>query len=430
MSAPILVAVSATKLRWSSEFRAYARDHCNDLAIEVIVTVRGLLQPSHRSFDVLLVDDVMRLVSASDVAGAHDRQVHVIGISDRAQGLGRAYLEELGVDQIAPSSVLPGELANLVRNIGPKNAHTEDRLRRVTQAGERTSASQPGARLTAFVPTSGGTGVSETIVAVAETLAEAALRVLVIEANEVQPDLAARLRLSPHSGLPWALSRAQQALTVFPGGLSGPIGDGTRPIGRFDAICGISSPGGPTPVNPFDLVRVFQEALVNYDHVLVDTGPWLTSHTGRDRLGAARATLELASSALVFCRSTPDGVSHLVEWVANARDNGVSVPLWAVFGRCRDRYERAHLGNVLRNSTTSFPTLAGAHYLPEDRRLAKARWNAQLVRSGPWLRAVRRVAEDLAGSRSRGAGASSAAVGVRHAAHAIEDFTGPSGRRS
>ena len=46
MAEPILVACSATKAAWSTEFRAYARDHSTDLAVEVIVTVRALLQPS------------------------------------------------------------------------------------------------------------------------------------------------------------------------------------------------------------------------------------------------------------------------------------------------------------------------------------------------------------------------------------------------
>ena len=52
---------------------------------------------------------------------------------------------------------------------------------------------------------------------------------------------------------------AQQAKPVFPEGLSGPNSDGLKPIGDFDAICGVSSPGGPTPVNPVDLTRALEE---------------------------------------------------------------------------------------------------------------------------------------------------------------------------
>jgi Mrp family chromosome partitioning ATPase len=335
----VLVAVSATKLPWSSDFRGYTRDHTTDLGVEVIVTVRALLQPSHRSFDVLLVDDMMRLVSAADIAAAHDRQIHVIGLSDSAQGQGRAYLEELGVDQVIAVSTPPAEIAEMIRAIGPKNAHTEPARRSPVQTPWAPAPARRGS-LTAFMPTSGGAGLTEALVGVAEALC-GRQSVLVVEADEVHPVLANRLRRSAQSGLPWALSRAQQAKPVFPEGLSGPNSDGLKPIGDFDAICGVSSPGGPTPVNPVDLTRALEEALAIYDHVLVDTGPWLTSQTGRDRLGAARATLELVARVVAFGRSTPDGVAQLVEWRANAHENGLGAPLWAVFGRCRDKCRRS-----------------------------------------------------------------------------------------
>ena len=154
----VLVAVSATKLPWSSDFRAMTCDHTTDLGVEVIVTVRALLQPSHRSFDVLLVDDMMRLVSAGDIAAAHDRHIDVIGLSDSAQGQGRAYLEELGVDQVIAVSTPPAEIAEMIRAIGPKNAHTEPARRSPVQ----TPGPAPARRgsLTAFMPTSGGAGLT------------------------------------------------------------------------------------------------------------------------------------------------------------------------------------------------------------------------------------------------------------------------------
>jgi hypothetical protein len=68
----------------------------------------------------LLVDDMMRLVSAADIAAAHDRQIHVIGLSDSAQGQGRAYLEELGVDQVIAVSTPPAEIAEMIRGWRPR----------------------------------------------------------------------------------------------------------------------------------------------------------------------------------------------------------------------------------------------------------------------------------------------------------------------
>jgi hypothetical protein len=62
-----------------------------------------------------------------------------------------------------------------------------------------------------------------------------------------------------------------------------------------------------------------------------------------------------------------------------------------------NKYERAHLGHILDASTMPVRSFAGVHFLPEDRHIAKARWNAQLVERGPWLRAVKALARDLTG---------------------------------
>ena len=116
----------------------------------------------------------------------------------------------------------------------------------------------------------------------------------------------------------------------------------------------MSAPGGPPPVNPVDLTALLEEALAIYDHVLVDTGPWLTrtAQTGRDRLDAARPALALARQALVFARATPDGATQLVEWRSAAHDNGLEIPVFAVLGQRGHRYERSHLAHMLEVNTS------------------------------------------------------------------------------
>ena len=96
---------------------------------------------------------------------AHDRQIHVIGLSDSAQGQGRAYLEELGVDQVIAVSTPPAEIAEMIRAIGPKNAHTEPARRSPVQTPWAPAPARRGS-LTAFMPTSGGAGLTEALVGV------------------------------------------------------------------------------------------------------------------------------------------------------------------------------------------------------------------------------------------------------------------------
>jgi MinD-like ATPase involved in chromosome partitioning or flagellar assembly len=388
MAGTILVALTATKAPWSSNFREYCREHTTDLSVEVIVNVRSLLYPAHRQYDVLLIDDMMRLIGVADVAAANDRQIHVVGLTDPTQGLGRKFLEDLRVDQIALASLAPSELADLVRSVGPNNAPMEPAQRSLSPRPRLSTPRHQGS-LTTFTPASGGAGLSETLVAVGELLSRQQQSVLVVEANEVAPVLASRLRRAPGTGLPWALARAQQHRTIFPQGL----------IGSFDVICGMSAPGGPLPVNPVDLTALLEQALAIYDHVLVDTGPWLTgtAQTGRDRLNAARPSLALARQALVFARATPDGAAQLVEWRSAAYDNGLQLPIFAVLGRAAGKYEESHLAHMLEVNTNWAHKFAGLQFLPEDARLTKARWNADLVTTGRWWRSVQALARAVTG---------------------------------
>jgi MinD-like ATPase involved in chromosome partitioning or flagellar assembly len=394
----VLVALTATKAPWSTNFREYCREHTTDLSVEVIVNVRALLHPAHRQYDVLVIDDMMRLVGVGDVAAAQDRQVHVLGLTDPTQGLGRKFLEDLRVDQIALASLAPSELADLVRSVGPQNARIEPAQRPLARH-PRPGAPRAQGSLTAFTPASGGTGLSETLVAVAEILARQRQKVLVVEADEIAPVLASRLRRSPGTGLPSALARAQQHRAVFPEGLTGGRDDGTPPLGSFDVICGISAPGGPLPVNPVELTDLLEQALAVYDNVLVDTGPWLTrtAQTGRDRLNAPRPALALARHALVFARATPDGATQLVEWRSVAHDNGLQIPVLAVFGRATGTYEQSHLAYMLEVNTNWPHSFAGVQFLPEDARVAKARWNAELVTQGRWWRSVEGLVRAMTG---------------------------------
>jgi MinD-like ATPase involved in chromosome partitioning or flagellar assembly len=398
MASTILVALTATKAPWSTNFREYCREHTTDLSVEVIVNVRSLLHPAHRQYDLLVIDDMMRLVGVADVAAAHDRQIHVVGLTDPTQGLGRKFLEDLRVDQIALATLAPSELAELVRSIGPHNAHTEPAQRSLS-LHPRPSTSRRQGSLTTFTPASGGAGLSETLVAVGEILSRQRLGVLVVEANELAPVLASRLRRAPGTGLPWALARAQQHRAIFPEGLTGGRDDGIAPMGSFDVICGMSAPGGPLPVNPVELTSLLEQALAIYDHVLVDTGPWLTrtAQTGRDRLNAARPSLALARQALVFARATPDGATQLVEWRSAAYDDGLQLPIFAVLVRVAGKYEESHLAHMLEANTNWPHTFAGVQFLPEDARLTKARWNADLVTSGRWWRSVQALTRAVTG---------------------------------
>ena len=94
------VGLGATKAPWSSAFRSYVRDHGQGITLRVVMD-RTELERAAPGFDILVLDDVMRTFSISDIARAQDRGAHVVGVFDPGPGLGRQYLAGLGVDEVS-----------------------------------------------------------------------------------------------------------------------------------------------------------------------------------------------------------------------------------------------------------------------------------------------------------------------------------------
>jgi hypothetical protein len=390
----LVVGLAATKAPWSAALRSYIRDHTQGISVEVIMDRIGLARSAAR-LDSLIVDDVMRTFSTPEIVGVQHHGVHVIGLYDGGTGMGREHLVNLGVDQVLPAVTPPAELVALMSECSPRTHPAPGAPR---QTGAPKTAEVPRARrrrglVCVWTKVSGGSGLTEAIVAAGEHLARKD-RVLVIEADEVGPVLASRLMRSAETGLAWAVSRAGQGLKVLPEGLSGARGDGTVAVGHFDAICG--TPGAAQVISAADLLRLVEEATASYDHVMVETSWLVGAPSGRERFNAARAVLATADRAVVFASADPEGAARLVEWRAAALAAGCRAPCWAAFGRARaSRYERSHLASLLDANTGRRP-FEGVHFLPDDPTVARARWNAEIVWKGPWLKAVTALASTVA----------------------------------
>ncbi len=357
------------------------------------------LARSAAGLDVLVVDDVMRTFSTAEIASVQHHGVHVIGLYDGGTGMGREHLVNLGVDQVLPALTPPAELVALMSECSPRTHRVPaPHQTGVPKTAEVNRARRRRGLVCVWTKVSGGSGLTEAIVAAAEHLARKA-RVLVIEADEVGPVLASRLVRSAETGLAWAVSRAGQGLKVLPEGLSGARGDGTVAVGHFDAICG--TPGAAQVIPSADLLRLVEEATASYDRVLVETSWLVGAPSGRERFSAARAVLATADRAVVFASADPEGAARLVEWRAAALATGCRAPCWAAFGRARaSRYERSHLASLLEANTGRRP-FEGVHFLPDDSTVARARWNAEIVWKGPWLKAVTSLANTV-GAASAG----------------------------
>ena len=212
----------------------------------------------------------------------------MIGLFDAEVGLGRRYLEDLGVAQLLPVSTPTAELAAGV------GGDRTDRPRRCSAPGaaQRPSDLRAGRRgqVVVWTTVSGGVGLTEAVLAAAEWLAGHG-RTLLIEANPMAAVLAARLGRDPAFGLAWTLGRVAHGHSGLPEGLSPPRPETTGGLGHFDVICQTSGPGGPPAMVPGHLAALVEEARGGYEQVLVEAGPVLgpSPKLGVDRFSAGRA---------------------------------------------------------------------------------------------------------------------------------------------
>ena len=240
----MLVGLGATRAVWSGELRGFIRDHIAGVTAATVLDARQLARLGKRRFDVVVIDDETRMFGSADVGRVVAAGTVVIGLYGTDGGLGRGYLEGLGVSRVLPVGVPVGELARVIGEIGPTGAAPSlIPAPAVTESGRRQSHGS----LTVFSAVSGGVGLTEALIAVAETLA-VRWRVLVLEASPVSAVLAARLRRDPSYGLGWALGRVAHGYPALPAGLSPPHPgrrSGFGPVRRHlpDGQAGRSGPG-------------------------------------------------------------------------------------------------------------------------------------------------------------------------------------------
>lgn len=402
MSNGLCVGLTATKGAWSAELRAHLRDHSQGISVQVIMD-RANLQRIAPDLDIVVLDDLMRLFTASDIERLTEAGVSVFGVCHPLEGMGRQHLLALGAQHVVPADASAAEVVSLFDLVVPRTKRSNGLRQGGGWPGPGLAGERHGqnihALVTVWTKVSGGAGLTEAFIAAGEHLATKD-RVLLIELEEATPVLVSRLLRSPDNGLPWALARAAAGQRVLPEGLSGPRGDGVTPLGTFDAIC--MAPG-PHPVpSPTAVGKLFAEVGPHYDHVLVESSCLVGSTADRERLSATNSALSRADRVVVMATSDPQGAASLVEWKAAALTAGVTAPCWAVFGRSkRSKYEQDHLRSLVERSTGRHP-YHDVTFLPEDPVVHRARWNGELVWKGAWLRQVRSLTSmSVAGARAQ-----------------------------
>lgn len=382
----LTVGLTATRGKWSADLRAFVRDHAQGIALEVIMDKPALMRAAAR-IDILVVDDLMRLFSADDLSRVIALGVHVIGIRE-IDGMGDGYLATLGVEKVVDADSSPEDTVALLKQVEPRR-HSNRTTADWGSWPDSAAASKRGrATISVWHKVSGGAGMTEAIIAAAEFSAQTSKTILV-ELDHIVPIMVSRLLRSPDAGLACGLSRVANGQRVVPDALNGAREDGVPPVGSFDVIC--AGYGQAPKITAGGVSRLVDDIATSYDHIYLETSSVPTTPGESERSAAVRTVLSKAHEAVLFASSDPHGAARLVEWKATMGAT-VAVPCQAVFGRASEsRYEKDHLASLVASGTHQSP-FSRVVFLPEDAVVQRARWNAELVWKGPWLREVRSLA--------------------------------------
>jgi MinD-like ATPase involved in chromosome partitioning or flagellar assembly len=358
--------------------------HCSDhggarvrqLLVDPVLALEeeySTLVTSHRwpALTPALVDDL------------HGHGRSVLGVWDRDEPASRALLVAVGVDGLVANDASALELVEAIAAI-PRPTD----VRPVVLDGP--AVGRGGRRIVVGGPA--GTGSTEIAIALARALHDRGSRPVLVDVDEVAPAIASRLGLALEPNL----STAVEAVEFHAGSLA----DSVNQLDHFDVVAGIAAPHGAVRLRASEVLRVVHGLARDYEPVIVD----IAAPPRRESVGGERApaglTAAMISDADVLvgvAAPTPVGVARFVAWLADVLPLATEAELHVVVNRAS--------ASAFRRGEIRAEIFASVHpesltFVPADHRVEDAAWAGALVARGAFARAVRDIADLLAGGNA------------------------------
>ncbi len=360
---------------WVEELHRHFVDHGGVRVRQVLVDPALALD---ERYDALVVSHRWPALTRALVEEIHDRRRQILGVYDREEPAGRAILERLGVDAVLESDAGPRafleSLLLLAGDADPRGA-----------ASGEPSASPLAEKITGgrtvLIGGPGGAGKTEVAIEMARAISGDGQSVVVLDADEVAPSVAARLGVPIEPNLRSAIDAVEFGLGTLGGAVR------TCPGGGFSMIAGLPNVAAWAQVRPGEVVRVLRGLARSCDVVGADVAAPLddVGSGSRGRYALARALLLEADAVIAVGSANPVGVSRLLAWIAAAHTIAPSPPVHVVVNRAPgDRFRR---GEIFEEIRRTYPP-ASLSFAPFDRRVDAAAWAGCVVRRGPFTRAI------------------------------------------
>lgn len=397
----ITVGLVASHRAWRTDFARYVQDHITGLRVRVLRDPRAI----DDSIDVVIIDDSSTFLNRESLRQLRDVGVHVIGIYDPAehQGQGQAYLNRLGIADVASAELLASQLVELIREVA-REPEDDEEIDEVTPLPRDDLDPAPDhidpdvATDRGLVITVGGPASLAAVeigIGLAVELAKSHGTALVVDVDETTPLLSARLgyRLEP------SVLDAVERIYDGDGDLSTTVThptQGNRGFTPMHVLAGIANPDDWALFGRDRCVDLLRRAAEQWDHVVAISGSRLhPMPTGTDRYGSSRGATSFGDLVIGVCEPTPTGVLHGLDWLIEARRLRPESPVWIAFaGRPRSAVQRADLVEAITREAGS-ELVAGVVFMPLGPEVEKACWEGRVVSRGRFAKSMRSFVTEL-----------------------------------
>ena len=396
----LTLAFVTTPRSWGRSWGRYLADHGPGQVVDLIAERKALFD---RPYQLLVVDADSPLATSVLVDELHRRGMGLVAVWDPAEPATKQQALDLGGDTLIEADAEPAEFLRVVLDVagewlepaGPAAVAT-GRPAPAIPAFEGLSPSAPGRGQRTVVAGPVGAEPELVILELARALAKANDRVVVVDANDICPSLAQLVDQPMLPNLPMAIDALRQR--------GGRLEDQLLAVaaGRFWLVGGLADPAQWIELRPRAVLDLVEELANRHHHVLTQVGPMVENLAdyGGDRFGVARAVVGDSDSIVAVGMASPVGMARLAMWLADVRLLAPETPLHLVLTRApKDRFRRSEL---LERAQGLEVSEASVHLLPDDDRLERAVWNGELVKAGPFRRAVGELAAAVALTQRRG----------------------------
>jgi hypothetical protein len=374
------IAAVATNRPWRIELQAHVLDHLGDIDFVVLrdPDLIGELRPS-----AVVIDDSVALFDDHQLRSMIGGGTVVIGIYDPhgVNGRGERALESIGIDVRLPDTLDPPALIEhicaAIADATPVRAPSDDTISTVGDLFDPVSRTR--------LMTVGGPDTEINVEGACGLADAAATRCLplLVDLNETDPAIAARLGLRLDPGVVDAIGRVELGHDLTPALARSVAGADHHPA--FDVLTGLARSTEWQRLEPHGVEQLLAHGLAMWDRVITCAGPRL-ERIGR-RHDVSRSVVTIADELAIVLRPDPLGLLRGLDWLVEARELRPELGSSFLFYGRPSKFRRREMVNLLLDRVPA-DAIECIEFLPVGGAVDTAVWQASAV-GGGFRRALR-----------------------------------------